>query len=107
VCPHAPQFAAVVSSTQTPLQRVYPRLQETAQALLMHAGSAFGSAVVQACPHFPQLVALLVVSTHDPLQFVEPVGHSTVQVYVPPVLAQRLVLPVHAWPHCPQLGALA
>jgi hypothetical protein len=106
-CPQAPQFAAVVSSTQAPLQRVYPWLHETVQALSMHAGCAFGSDVVQTRPHCPQLVAVLVVSTQDPLQFVEPVGHSVRQEYAPPVLAQRLAVPVHAWPHCPQLAVLA
>jgi hypothetical protein len=100
-CPHAEQLpGSLVSSTHRPLQREYPVWHEKEQALLMHSGVAWVTAVEHVAhvvplphavaevpgwqappvqqppehwyvePHPPQLLKSVCVSTHAPLHMV-------------------------------------
>jgi hypothetical protein len=80
------------------------------QALFTHTGWPLASLVVQAWPHPPQFVAVLVVSTQPPPQTVcDALGQVDMHVNtsVDPDPTQKGVLPVQALPQPPQLSAVS
>lgn len=53
--PHPPQLDVVFKRTHWPLHSVVPPVQTNEHVPEVHAAVAFGTWVVQACPHDPQL----------------------------------------------------
>jgi hypothetical protein len=87
--PQLPQFAALASDTQAPLQALYSLAHANVHAPPAHAGMALAMLVVQALPQVPQWLALVVVSTH-------PTPHMLKPLLQPPSAASSLASPEFA-----------